>query len=237
MDPQMDACPYDLIIFDCDGTLMDSLDGIWRGVNLAMSAQGLDQQFSPAEVAGIVGLSLETAFAQLLPKAGEKTWQALTQAYKEQFRKLANEGMVEPPLYPGVRATLQRLHAAGLVLAVATGRSMAGLERSLQAHHLGHFFTFHQTADTAPSKPHPAMVTRILADSGLTAARAMMVGDTDFDMRMGRHAGVTTCAVTFGCHDRERLAKANPDFWLDHMGDLPDLLKLGPEKTIGTASA
>ncbi|MBF0132629.1 MAG: HAD-IA family hydrolase [Magnetococcales bacterium] len=217
---------FDLVIFDCDGTLMDSLDGIWRGVNRAVRSQGMHRPFSHAEVATIVGLSLPNAFAHLLPDAGEETWEALTVAYKQQFRKLASEGVPEPPLFPGVLTTLQCLHDAGLVLAVATGKSMAGLSRSLGAYDLEKYFSFYQTADSAPSKPHPGMVIQILADSGLSASRTLMVGDTDFDMIMGRNAGVFTCAVTFGCHDRERLAAATPDFWLDHMHDLPSLLGL-----------
>ncbi|MBF0146340.1 MAG: HAD-IA family hydrolase [Magnetococcales bacterium] len=215
---------FDLVIFDCDGTLMDSLETIWRGVNLAMETQGLERRFDAKEVATIVGLSLERAFAQLLPESSPEVWHALTRSYKEQIRRLIQQGLPESPLFPGVRATLTRLHAAGIVLAVATGKSMAGLQRSLKAHDLDRFFTFFQTADTAPSKPHPAMVTQILADSGLSASRTVMVGDTDFDMLMGQKAGVATCAVTFGCHSRERLAITNPDFWLDHMERLPVIL-------------
>ncbi|MBF0108318.1 MAG: HAD-IA family hydrolase [Magnetococcales bacterium] len=214
----------DLVIFDCDGTLTDSLDAIWQGVNRAMAAQGLSRRFSPKEVAAIVGLSLEQAFAQLLPGTPGTVSQALGQRYREQFRRMIGEGMPESPLFPGVVDTLTRLHEAGMVLGIATGKSMAGLERTLQNHNLKHYFTFFQTADSAPSKPHPAMITRILAESGLAASRTLMVGDTDFDMLMGHGAGVATCAVTYGCHDRPRLTMARPDFFIDRMPELPPLL-------------
>ncbi|MBF0424015.1 MAG: HAD-IA family hydrolase [Magnetococcales bacterium] len=217
---------FNLVVFDCDGTLMDSLDNIWRTINQAMRNRGFDRAFSRQEVAGIVGLSLETAFAHLLPEATEAVWRSLALAYKEEFRRLASQGLTEAPLFSGVAETLRLLYEAGMVLAVATGKSKAGLERSLRAHDLESWFTFFQTADSAPSKPHPAMLTQILDQSGFSPNETLMVGDTDFDILMARNAGVASCAVTFGCHNRQRLAAAAPDYWLDNMIFLPTLLGL-----------
>ncbi|MBF0435151.1 MAG: HAD-IA family hydrolase [Magnetococcales bacterium] len=215
---------FDLVIFDCDGTLMDSLEGIWQTVNLAMQAQNLGKRFDRHEVAEIVGLSLETAFSHLLPRANSELCRTMALAYKEEFRKSTLTGMPEAPLFPGVETTIKQLHQAGLVLGVATGKSLAGLQRSLRAHCLEPYFTFCQTADSAPSKPHPAMITHILDQSGLSPDRTLMVGDTDFDIIMGRNAGVKTCAVTFGCHNKMRLEKAMPDYWIDQMTELPVIL-------------
>ncbi|MBF0625626.1 MAG: HAD-IA family hydrolase [Magnetococcales bacterium] len=217
---------FDLVIFDCDGTLVDSLAGIAAAARLALADCGLDAQVDTAAVAGVVGLNLDQAMASLLPDHDPNLHARVVDRYRHHYQRLADARELDNPLFPGVRGVLNGLQAAGMTLAVATGKSRRGLERTLNDHNLHGFFQALKTADQAPSKPHPAMVLEILAETGHPPARALMVGDTDFDILMGRNAGVTTCAVTYGCHARERLAAARPDHWIDHMAELPGVLGL-----------
>lgn len=212
---------YDLVIFDCDGTLVDSLWAISRVMNLALAEHGLPHPLSNAEVGTVVGLSLHNAMAQLLPDSPAALHEALVASYKAHYLRLADGGELAAPLFPGARETMDALRGAGVELAMATGKSMRGVERNLREFDLGGYFRVLKSADCAPSKPDPGMVTQILAETGHDPHRTLMVGDTDFDLYMGRAAGVRTCAVTFGCHPRPRLAAARPDHWVER---LPDLL-------------
>ncbi len=217
---------YDLVIFDCDGTLVDSLAGIARSANLALREVGFTEGLSHQAVAAVVGLSLEAAVAVWVPAASETVRQRLVASYKAHYRRLADAGELVTPVYPGVRPVLETLQRAGVTMAVATGKSMAGLSRTLRDHDLAGFFQSLRTADMARSKPDPEMVTGILRETGRAPERTLMVGDTTFDIHMGRRAGVDTCAVTYGYHDRDRLARAEPHHWLHRMADLPALLGL-----------
>lgn len=211
----MTTARYDLVIFDCDGTLVDSLWAIARVMNLAWEEHGLPGPLSNADVGGVVGLSLPTAMAHLLPDHPREFHDRLVVSYKAHYLRLADAGQLDAPLFPGVRQTLDALKGAGIDLAMATGKSMRGVERNLREFDLGGYFRVLKSADCAPSKPHPGMVEQILAETGHDPARTLMVGDTDFDILMGHSAGVPTCAVTFGCHPRERLAAARPHFWAE----------------------
>lgn len=215
---------YELVIFDCDGTLVDSLASIAQSANLALIEAGLTEGIPQHAVAEVVGLSLEKAIATWLPTATAEVQQQVFSAYRRHYQSLANTGQLVAPLFPGVRSTLESLKKAGITLAVATGKSTKGLQRTLQEHNLDGFFQSLQTADTARSKPDPEMIEQILAETGFSPSQTLMVGDTTFDIEMGAQAGVTTCAVTYGCHSRAKLAQAKPHHWLDQMADLPPLL-------------
>jgi phosphoglycolate phosphatase len=217
---------FKLIIFDCDGTLVDSLDGIVRSAQLAMNDMGYKRILAHSDVAQVVGLSLIQAFEQILPEADPEEVERGVALYKAHYKHLADGGELTTPLYPGVRETLLQLQEAGFVLAIATGKSLQGLQRNLRDLDIGHFFTCLRTADHAPSKPHPDMLLQVLAQTGFPPQEALMVGDTNFDLDMGRAARVKTCAVTFGCHSKEQLAMSQPDYWLAKMNDLPHLLGL-----------
>jgi phosphoglycolate phosphatase len=218
---------FKLIIFDCDGTLVDSLDGIVRSAQLALSEMGYKRILAHSEVAQVVGLSLAQAFQQILPDAGSGEVEQGVALYKAHYKRLADGGELTTPIYPGVRETLGQLQNAGFILAVATGKSLKGLQRNLQELDLNSFFSCLRTADHAPSKPNPQMLLQVLEETGFAPEEALMIGDTDFDMNMGRAARIKTCAVTFGCHSREQLALSQPDYWLDDMADLPALIGLG----------
>lgn len=192
-----------LVIFDVDGTLIDSQRHILGAMEQAFAAIGWP--CPPREaVLGIVGLSLPEAMARLAPEAPGP---ALVQAYKDGFNAIrANDA---PPLYPGARAALERLASRGMTLGIATGKSRRGLTHMIEAHGLGAVFATTQVADDHPSKPHPSMILAALRETGVAAHRAVMIGDTSFDMDMGRAAGVQCIGVSWGYHPRAALMGAD----------------------------
>lgn len=220
----MTALRFELVIFDCDGTLVDSRANIARVMNMALLEEGLAEAMPVERIGGVVGLSLPEAVRVLLPTADEARRQEVILRYKAHYKRLADAGELRDPLFPGVVEVLERLQHHGVLLAMATGKSMRGVERTLNDHGLGKYFSWLKSADCAPSKPHPGMVEQILAASGISPPRVLMVGDTEYDILMGRHAGVVTCAVTYGCHPPERLARAAPHHWVQQMAELLPLV-------------
>ena len=195
-----------LVIFDVDGTLVDSQNEIWASMQAAYAAQGLPAPERLA-VLGIVGLSLHAAFARLSPHLNDPARDELVVAYKAAYLDLRQRnGAGSSPFYPGARATLERLNSdPAKLLALATGKSRRGLDALIDAHGLGRFFISRQTADQHPSKPHPSMILACLRDAGVDPSQAVMVGDTSYDMEMARAAGVRTVGVTWGYHSPESL--------------------------------
>ena len=220
------SSPIKLVIFDCDGTLVDSLAGIAKVMNLAMGAVGLNSNLSSHVVGQVVGLSLAIAIETLIPHTDQATKDAVLIEYKRQYAILADSGSVSPPLFPGVRETLDGLQRQSIVLAMATGKSRAGVQRNIRELNLEGYFQVIRTADCAPSKPNPEMVMQILTETGIDKSEAMIIGDTDYDIEMGHNAGILTCAVTFGCHSKERLAASNPHHWLDKLEDVFSLTEV-----------
>ncbi len=195
-----------LVIFDVDGTLIDSQAAILAAMAEAYAGQGL--ALPPREeVLGIVGLSLPEAFRRLSPDVGPAAWAGLEAGYKGAFRmrREAGAGEAEAPFYPGAREAIDRLDAAGFLLGIATGKARRGLAHMLESHGLGPRFVATQTADDAPSKPAPEMVLNCLALTGVAPADAVVVGDTEWDMRMARAAGVRALGVGWGYHPEARL--------------------------------
>lgn len=188
-----------LVVFDCDGTLVDSQAAICLSMETAFTAAGLPPP-DRAAVRRIVGLSLPQALAELAPQASDEQRRHALEAYKASFRAARSEGTLEQPLYPGIEALLRRLHGTGRVLGVATGMSDRGLAACLARHGVSELFTTLQTADRHPSKPHPAMLEAALFEAGSVPGEAVMVGDTVFDMEMARVAGVRAVGVAWGYH-------------------------------------
>ncbi len=195
-----------LIIFDVDGTLVDSQNEIMASMRAAYAAQGLPAPDRMA-VLGIVGLSLHAAFAQLSPTLAAPARDDLAEVYKATYAEMRRTGGSKgSPLYPGAREVLDQLRADPFtVLAVATGKSRRGLDALIASHGLESCFVSLQTADHHPSKPHPSMIHACLADAGVDPAAAVMVGDTTYDMDMARAAGVRTVGVSWGYHPVHRL--------------------------------
>ncbi|MBC7143405.1 MAG: HAD-IA family hydrolase [Rhodobacteraceae bacterium] len=195
-----------LVVFDVDGTLIDSQNHIFAAMEQAFGAGA--HTLPPREaVLSIVGLSLPEAVARLVPHLPAEARSAIVEAYKQSFGTLRADAL--SPLFPGAAEALSRLRArADLLLGVATGKSRRGLDHVLATHGLaGHFVTA-QVADDHPSKPHPAMLLAALAETGTEARNAVMIGDTTFDIEMGRAAGMATIGVGWGYHPAEALRAA-----------------------------
>ncbi len=215
-----------LVIFDVDGTLVDSQGAILAAMGASFEAQGLDVP-DRAAILGIVGLSLDRAIWQLAPDLPPETRAALVDGYKSAYhRQRQVEGAAQgAPLYPGARAALDRLAAMpDVVLGVATGKSRRGLDALLAAHALEQYFVTTQVADDHPSKPHPAMIHAALTAADVGAQQAVMIGDTTFDMEMAQAAGVAGLGVSWGYHPVERLRSISHSV-LEQFETLPDVLE------------
>ncbi|NNK78187.1 MAG: HAD-IA family hydrolase [Litoreibacter sp.] len=196
-----------LVVFDVDGTLIDSLAHIKGAMSQAFEAMG-EPVPEEHEIRAIIGLSLPVAMDRLRPGLGDAELHELVEGYKASFAHTRMNSPVEEtaPLFPGARAALERLSARDdILLGVATGKSRRGLDKMTEAHGLGHYFVTTQVADDHPSKPHPSMLEATLRETGAEAARAVMIGDTSFDLEMGRSAGFGTVGVNWGYHAPDAL--------------------------------
>ena len=203
--------PKRLIVFDVDGTLVDSQNDIVRSMTLSFEALGLDAP-DRSRIVCIIGLSLEIAVAQLAPDLSSKMYDALVEGYKSAYTSLRaqNGSKLSSPLYPNARRVLQGLHdTSQSLLGVATGKSRRGLDVLLHEHELVHFFVTLQTADTHPSKPHPARLQAALDEAGIEAQNAVMIGDTQFDLEMAQASGLHSIGAIWGYHVSSRLATAD----------------------------
>lgn len=207
-----------LVIFDVDGTLVDSQDHIHAAMAAAFAGVGLalpDRE----TVLSVVGLSLPQAVARLVPDAPGDMRDAIVAAYKASFGPL--RATTQAPLFPGAAAALAALTArGGILLGVATGKSRRGLDHIVAAHGLQGAFATMQVADDHPSKPHPSMVRACLSETGVAPDRAVMVGDTTFDIEMGRAAGIATVGVRWGYHRAPALGAAGADRIIGRFADL-----------------
>lgn len=202
--------PLRLVIFDVDGTLVDSQNDILAAMRAGFAGVG-EEAPEAAAILGIVGLSLDVAVARLAPQLPEDTRARIVADYKAAYMGLRAEAGVDrsSPLYPHARATLEALHAVPeTLLGVATGKSARGLDKLLDGHGLRPYFVTRQVADHHPSKPHPSMIRAALAETGVAPENAVMVGDTSFDMEMARAAGITGIGVAWGYHPPAALTAA-----------------------------
>lgn len=211
-----------LVLFDVDGTLVDSQNAICTAAATAFTARGLPAPGRAATLA-IVGLSLDRAMARLAPDQPEEERAALVDAYRAAFATARRNAATPSPLYPGVEAGLAQLSARPeRLLGVATGKSRRGLEALLTGHGLTDHFVTRQTADDHPSKPHPSMIRTAMAETGVAPEHTVMIGDTSYDMDMAHAAGVTAVGVNWGYHDADAL---NADHMVTSFGHLVDLIE------------
>jgi phosphoglycolate phosphatase len=214
-----------LVIFDVDGTLVDSQAHILGAMQAAFDANGLPAP-SRADTLSIVGLSLPVAMARLVPDLPDHH-DSLVAAYKDAFARLrlSPEGAALSPLFPGARAALDRLAGEDhTLLAIATGKSRRGMEHILDLHGLRGLFQSVQVADDHPSKPHPSMIHACLGDTGVDPSRATILGDTTYDIEMGVAAGIRALGVTWGYHPPEALSGAGASDLLNSFDALPSAL-------------
>ena len=196
-----------LVVFDCDGTLVDGQAAICDTMEQAFARAGLVAP-DRHQVRRMVGLSLPYALRELAPDASDDERHAVVEAYKEGYRGLRLSGALREPLYEGIAALIEDLAREDRLLAVATGKSDRGLHACLDTHGIKHRFVSLQTADRHPSKPHPAMLEAALVEAGVGPAEAVMIGDTSFDMEMAVAAGVRAIGVAWGYHEPRELIEA-----------------------------
>jgi phosphoglycolate phosphatase len=197
---------YELLIFDWDGTLMDSAERIAQCFGAAIRDCGLPALGDDA-IRRMIGLGITEALSRLLPAVDDSDRQAVAVRYREHFLHLDH---TPTPLFPGVMSGLRDLANRGYRLAVATGKSRAGLTAALAESGLGDLFCATRTADETRSKPNPLMLHEILMQTGVHSADALMVGDTTYDMEMAARADVPSVAVTYGVHDAQELLVHTP---------------------------
>ncbi|OWY08676.1 HAD family hydrolase [Thioclava sp. F42-5] len=211
-----------LAIFDVDGTISDSQNHITHAMTLGFEAAGLPAP-AASEVLQIVGLSLPLAVARLAPEHDAETQARIVEGYKQSY--MTTRAASPAPLYPGAEALLRKLAARDdMLLAVATGKSRRGLRALIEHHGLEGLFVSLQTADDHPSKPHPSMIGAALSETGVDARDAVMIGDTSFDMAMGRSAGVATIGVRWGYHAPHLLEAAGAHQMVDDFDSLETTL-------------
>ncbi len=202
------------MVFDWDGTLIDSTGRIADCLQHAAECVGLPLR-SRQEYLGIIGLGLPEAFRVLYPESDEVTRKDLRRHYAERYIALGDSAPCQ--LYDGAVDLLDNLRARGLRLAVATGKNRPGLERAFDQTGLRDHFHVSRTADETVSKPDPRMLNEILALLSVPPDRALMVGDTSFDLEMAARAGVPSVGLTHGAHAADTLLRHRPLALIDHL--------------------
>ena len=192
---------YELVVFDWDGTLMDSEARIVSCMQRAAADAGFPIP-APAAARDIIGLGMTEAVGRLFPTAEPRGVDDLISAYREHW--LGNEVEAET-MFGGALDLVSGLHRSGYLLAVATGKSRRGLDKAFEESGLGTFFHASRCADETFSKPHPQMLEEILTDLDMSPAAALVIGDTEYDMQMAGNAHVDAVGVSHGVHSAERL--------------------------------
>ncbi len=211
---------YKVVVFDWDGTLVNSIDHIIKSMKYAAGQMSLEV-LSDECVRNIIGLGMEEAIRTL--------YSAITDAEIIVFRSYYSEAFFSTEvgvkhLFPGVDRLLSELSCSGVRLAVATGKSRRGLNVALHSTGLKHYFSIERCADEAKSKPHPLMLHQIMAALDVSAHEILMVGDTDFDMDMAQRAGVDRVGVSFGAQPSARLERYGPLGVIDKFSELKQFL-------------
>jgi phosphoglycolate phosphatase len=210
---------FELLVFDWDGTLMDSAAAITSSLRAACADLELPVP-SEERARYVIGLGLTDALKYLLPDLPTVGYPALLERYRHHFLREDRD----TTLFEGVPQMLQALRQAGFVLAVATGKSRRGLDRALAATGLQAAFDATRCADESFSKPHPGMLLWLLEEFNMASDRTLMIGDTSHDMEMAAAAQVPRLGVAYGAHPRENLLKHDPLACLDTFDELAQWL-------------
>jgi phosphoglycolate phosphatase len=206
---------FELVVFDWDGTLMDSTAIIVASLQAACADVGLPVP-SDERSHHIIGLGLYDAMAHVLPGVSPDVYPQVVERYGHHFRTHEPQS----PLFAGAEQMLQELHGAGHRLAIATGKSRRGLERALEKTGLGPLFHATRCGEESASKPAPGMLLDLMRMMGITPDKTVMIGDTTHDLQMAANAGVRGIAVTYGAHPRDQLLALQPLVCLDQPQDL-----------------
>jgi len=211
---------YKLLVFDWDGTLIDSIERIVASLQYA-SREVCGIHLGEDKARSVIGLGLHEAIERLHPELDAVKVESLADAYRQNFLV---DSKVPELLFDGVEDMLKQLIADKYTLAIATGKSRIGLDRAIQRHKLGHYFATTRCAGENRSKPHPEMLNSILHQLDTRANDAVMIGDSEHDMLMAGNAGVDAIGVTHGVEDAESLMTFNPLTCLDDITDLYEFL-------------
>ncbi len=213
-----------LVVFDCDGTLVDSQHNIITCMNESFKAHGLTTP-TDRDIRSCIGLNLEHAIHRLLPDQNDLGMlEKVVQGYKEAFFQQRLHPDHEEPLYPGALDALEKLTAEGCLLAVATGKSLRGLKAVVEQHSLQKYFISLQTPDHNPGKPHPQMLERAMGDADTAPENTFMVGDTSFDMMLAKNAGCRAIGVSWGYHELKELSDSGADHLIEDFNELAALI-------------
>ncbi len=211
---------YDLIVFDWDGTVMNSTAVIASSIQAA--CRDLNLSIPSDEAARyVIGMGLVEALRHAVPDAPDSMYEPLAARYRHHF--ISQDATI--PLFAEARETIVDLYEQGYWLAVATGKNRNGLNRVLESSELGKYFHATRTADQTFSKPHPAMLLEIMDELGLSADRVLMVGDTTHDLQMALNAGVDAIGITHGAHPEAQLRGLNPLALVGDFSELRDWFK------------
>ncbi|MDH5784931.1 MAG: HAD-IA family hydrolase [Chromatiales bacterium] len=211
---------FNLLVFDWDGTLMDSEASIVACMQGAIGDLGCDPR-STDEIKNIIGLGLREAIDTLYPGSDDTFLKAMVDRYRYHF--LGGRGEMAE-LFPGAEETIRALSDAGYLLAVATGKGRRGLDMVLAQTGLARYFHATRCADETFSKPHPQMLEEVMELVGAEPGETLMIGDTEYDMQMANNARTHALAVSYGVHERERLLQHDPLHCLDDIAELTDWL-------------
>lgn len=215
---------FPLLVFDWDGTLVDSIERIVTSLQHA-SKQAIDRHISETQARDVIGLGLTEAITKLHPELDTRIHanelDDIANAYRQHY---LYHNTVPAPLFTGVNDLLDELRDEGYTLAISTGKSRAGLQQSIAEHQVADYFATTRCAGENKSKPHPEMLHEILHELNFQAAQTLMIGDSEHDLKMANNANMQCIGVTHGVHDAETLEKFNPLICLSDITELSDYL-------------
>lgn len=212
-----------LVVFHCDGTLVDSGHAIVEAMRIAFRNHDIAAPAAQA-TRRTVGLPLSEAVGRLLPYEAQDKLEGVVEHYKEAARVLRQDPGHEEPLYPDAAEVLERLLSEGYQLGVATGKSRHGLHGTLERHGLNDHFVTLKTADDGPGKPNPDILLDAMAETGATPETTVMIGDTTFDIVMAVRARAHAIGVSWGYHVPEELSAAGAIHIADAFRELPNVI-------------
>jgi phosphoglycolate phosphatase len=198
---------FDLVVWDWDGTIADSTGMITQALIKAADEAGLPP-LSEARARSIIGLGLRESIEVLYGSIPHEQAQALAAHYNRNYYAGENNIL----LFPGIADTITSLHRKGCKQAVATGKGRRGLNTALQLSGLSRHFSATKTVDECFSKPHPQMLDELMDELVVMPERTLMIGDSQYDLQMGKNAGVITAAVTYGSQTAAQLQQYSPDY-------------------------
>jgi phosphoglycolate phosphatase len=210
-----------LVLFDCDGTLVDSAGLIHETMRRTFAQFGKPEP-QVEDTKAIIGLTLDIAISRMQGKEHvDDEAIEMTAYYKSLFSVVRQDLDFKEPLFPGIRALIDEIGPRqDLLIGAVTGKSRRGLNLIMETHGFDKYFVVGRTADDCPSKPHPAMVTECCDETGMRAADTLVIGDAIYDMQMAKAAGATAIGVSWGYASVEELTEAGADAIVDHPSEI-----------------